>query len=79
MNNDKQQKSAHGGASILQRLVMLNLRWLLFVPAGVFEIVLALFTGLLVTVHYVSSLTPLISGAPRSLSDLTASPDNFDL
>jgi hypothetical protein len=31
-----------------------KLRWLLFVPAGLFEIILAVFAGVLVTIHYVA-------------------------
>lgn len=36
---------------------MKKLRWLLFIPAGIFEIFLALFAGLVCTIHYVASVT----------------------
>jgi hypothetical protein len=35
---------------------MKKMRWLLFVPAGLFEILLALSAGLLATIHYVCSV-----------------------
>jgi len=33
-----------------------KLRWLFFIPAGIFELFLAMLAGLLATVHYVASV-----------------------
>ena len=39
----------------LECFVMKKFRWLIFVPAGLFEICLALMAGLLATIHYTAA------------------------
>ena len=45
-----------GRAKIPVKRLVIWLRWLLFVPAGIFEIFLALLAGVTVTLHYVCSV-----------------------
>jgi hypothetical protein len=55
--NNTEIKPEAGSAKIpVQRFVIFS-RWLLFVPAGIFEILLALLAGVTVTLHYVCSVT----------------------
>ncbi len=61
MNDDKPKSQTEVGTGKipLKRLVLF-LRWLLFVPAGIFEIILALLAGVTATLHYVSDVPNLI-------------------